>query len=157
MQKIIRYSLLLFLFSCQTTIEEKVEYTQEQKPVPIKAVEEKYPETKKLELMPVLYYTYDSSSLSISARKKLQKNLLWMQENKNVKILVEGHCDERGTREYNLALGERRAYAVKRFLVNGGIKSSRIQVVSYGEERPAALGVGEGVYRYNRRTEIKIR
>ena len=71
-------------------------------------------------------------------------------------IRLEGHCDERGTREYNLALGEKRAQSVKEFLIVNGISSSKIDVVSYGEERPDRLGSSESAYKANRRVEISL-
>ncbi|MGE4322324.1 MAG: peptidoglycan-associated lipoprotein Pal [Sphingobium sp.] len=81
----------------------------------------------------------------------LQSQAAWLQQNPNVRITIEGHCDERGTRDYNIALGERRANAAKNYLASLGIDSSRISTVSYGKERPAALGSDEGSWAQNRR------
>ena len=73
-----------------------------------------------------------------------------------MRVIIEGHADERGTREYNLALGERRANAVKNYLVALGIAPERIETISYGKERPAVLGTGEAVWRLNRRAVTKV-
>lgn len=152
-----KYLLLVLLFSCQQAVDEELNFSEDKKvQVATKDVKQST-SAKKLKLKPTIYFSYDSSSLSGNARKKLQNDLLWLQYNKKVKVVIEGHCDERGTREYNLALGERRAYALARFFINGGIASKRVRVVSYGEERPAALGIDESQYRLNRRAEVKVR
>lgn len=152
-----KYLLLILLFSCQPAIDEELNFSEDKQVQTAKKDIKKDIPAEKLKLEPTIYFSYDSSSLSGKARKKLQNDLLWLQHNKKVKVVIEGHCDERGTREYNLALGDRRAYAVARFLINGGISSKRISVVSYGEERPAALGMSESKYRLNRRAEVKVR
>lgn len=149
-----KYLLLLLLFNCQHVIDKESRTTENRTPIFVRGEDNKNAVNK---LEPTMYFAFDSSSLSVSARKKLQNNLLWMQSNTKANIIIEGHCDERGTREYNLALGERRAYAVKRFLVNGGINAARIRTVSFGAERPAIFGMGEGIYRLNRRAEIKVK
>ena len=81
----------------------------------------------------------------------MTKQAAWLQKYPNVRVTVEGHCDERGTREYNLALGDRRANSAKNYLVARGVSASRITVISYGKERPAALGSDEASYAQNRR------
>ena len=86
----------------------------------------------------------------------LEKQIAWLKKYGGVKVVLEGHCDERGTREYNLALGERRANAVKDFLVAMGISPNRIKVISYGKERPAALGHNEASWKQNRRAVTVI-
>ena len=103
----------------------------------------------------VIYFEYDKfdlSSLAISEIRALANSI----ESKSNKIRIEGHCDERGTREYNLALGERRANAVSELLQVNGISSSRITTVSYGEERPIAYGSNESSWSKNRRALIKV-
>ena len=75
---------------------------------------------------------------------------------RQIKVVIEGHCDERGTREYNIALGAKRANSIKNYLVQGGIINSRVRVVSYGKERPAAVGTGEAVWSKNRRAVTTI-
>ncbi|GAB5389543.1 MAG: peptidoglycan-associated lipoprotein Pal [Alphaproteobacteria bacterium] len=96
-------------------------------------------------------FGFDSAALSPSARETVKMQAEWMKAFPATTIMVEGHCDERGTREYNLALGARRATAVKNYLVALGVSSSRIKTISYGKERPAAAGSTESAYRQNRR------
>ena len=98
----------------------------------------------------VLFAT-DSSDVDSEAQSILTAQLAWLRKFPNVRATIEGHCDERGTREYNLALGERRAQAAKTFLVNAGIDASRLTVISYGKERPAAEGSDESAWARNRR------
>jgi peptidoglycan-associated lipoprotein len=89
-------------------------------------------------LAEVIYFEFDSSSLSDTARSQLQQNAEWLRADSNRRITIEGHTDEVGTPEYNLALGERRALTTKQYLVQLGIDESRIEIVTYGEERPAS-------------------
>lgn len=98
-----------------------------------------------------VFFDYDSSVINSEGEATLQRQAEWMKKNKNVSVTIEGHCDERGTREYNLALGERRASAAKSYLVSLGIASSRISTISYGKERPAVVGSDEGSWSQNRR------
>ena len=98
-----------------------------------------------------VFFALDKSSLSSESRSMLEKQIAWLKKYGGVNVVVEGHCDERGTREYNLALGERRANAVKDFLVAMGISPNRVKVISYGKERPAALGHNEASWKQNRR------
>lgn len=98
-----------------------------------------------------VFFDYDSSSLSSEAQATLQKQAEWLGRYPNVNITVEGHCDERGTREYNLALGERRASAAKKYLVSLGVSSGRISTISYGKERPAVVGSDDSSFSQNRR------
>jgi peptidoglycan-associated lipoprotein len=97
------------------------------------------------------YFEYDSFALNPQARDTLQKQAGWLKLYPQYRITVEGHCDERGTREYNLALGERRASSIKAFLVAQGIPANRIRTISYGKERPEVLGSDESAYAKNRR------
>lgn len=98
-----------------------------------------------------VFFDYDSSSLTAEGRATLEKQSAWLNKYPNVAVTVEGHCDERGTREYNLALGERRAQAVKNYLVSLGVPASRLNTISYGKERPAVVGADEEAYSKNRR------
>ncbi|SNB62784.1 peptidoglycan-associated lipoprotein [Arboricoccus pini] len=98
-----------------------------------------------------VYFGYDSSSVDQAGQQTLDRQSAWLKQFGNVAVTVEGHTDERGTREYNLALGERRAAAAKAYLVASGVPASRINTVSYGEERPADAGKDENAYALNRR------
>ena len=84
-----------------------------------------------------MLFDHDQHSIRSDAQTVLQKQAAWLKQYPQAKLMVEGHCDERGTREYNLALGDRRAYAVKEFLVSLGVDAARLQTKSYGKERPA--------------------
>lgn len=103
-----------------------------------------------------VYFAFDSATLSPMAQDTLRQKAAFLQDNAGVSVTVEGHCDERGTNEYNLALGERRAESVKAFLVDLGVSSSRMTTISYGEERPADPGSNEEAWSKNRRAEFKI-
>jgi peptidoglycan-associated lipoprotein len=98
-----------------------------------------------------IFFDYDRNSLKPISKRILQRQAVWLKKYSSVKITVEGHADERGTREYNLALGERRANSAKDYLVALGISTSRIRVISYGEERPEAVGSNKGAWSQNRR------
>jgi len=98
-----------------------------------------------------VFFNLDKSELSPEARATLGKQAVWLKRYGAVKVTIEGHCDERGTREYNMALGARRANSARAYLVALGVEASRIQTVSYGAERPAVLGTGEAVWSQNRR------
>jgi len=102
----------------------------------------------------VFYFEYDSSTLTPEALDAVNANVAVLQRN-NVNVRLEGHSDERGTREYNLALGERRANSVRDYMVASGIPSVRIETISFGEERPIAYGTGEANWSVNRRVELK--
>ena len=98
-----------------------------------------------------VFFGYDSSELDSDAQELLQDQVAWMKQH-DVSVTIEGHCDERGTREYNLALGEKRAQSVKNYLISLGVDSSRVSTVSYGKERPAVVGSNEGAWSQNRRS-----
>jgi len=98
-----------------------------------------------------VYFNFNSSEINSNAQKTLMRQVRWLKEHSDVNIIVEGHADERGTREYNLALGEKRANSSKSFLVANGISSSRISVISYGKEHPEAPGSDEASWSKNRR------
>lgn len=98
-----------------------------------------------------VHYDFDKSSLSEESKATLVRQADWLQAHQQYNVLIEGHCDERGTREYNLGLGERRADAAARFLAEKGVEGNRIRTVSYGKDRPiAAAGSQEEIYRLNR-------
>lgn len=100
-----------------------------------------------------VYFAFDSSAIDASSKTLLDGYAAWLNDN-NVKTTIEGNCDERGSREYNLALGQRRADSVKDYLVSQGVSSSRIDTVSFGEEKPECTGSGEACWAQNRRAEI---
>ena len=102
-------------------------------------------------------FEFDSAKLSNEAQDILRKKAEWLKENPRARIIIEGHCDERGTNEYNLALGDRRAYSSKRFLVDLGIDDSKLTTVSYGEERPIDTGSDEDAWAQNRRAHFVIK
>lgn len=97
-----------------------------------------------------VFFDYDKSDLSVDARATLGRQADWLKKY-HVSLVVEGHTDERGTREYNLALGERRANAVKNFLVAQGVPAASLSTISYGKERPAVSGDNEAAWAQNRR------
>lgn len=101
----------------------------------------------------VVYFDYDSSVVKDEAMPIIRAHAEYLSNN-GASITLEGHADERGTREYNIALGERRADAVRRIMMANGVGSNQIKIVSYGEERPAALGHSEDAWALNRRSEI---
>ncbi len=102
----------------------------------------------------VIYFEFDSSDVTSEARDIISSHAQNLSQNAKLSIVLEGHADERGTREYNVALGESRAKAVKQLLVVQGVSSAQIQVISFGEERPAAVGHDESAWSLNRRVEL---
>lgn len=101
-----------------------------------------------------VYFAFDSSNLSAEAKESLDVVAEWLNSKADINIILEGHCDERGTRDYNLALGQRRAEAAKNYLVSKDVDATRIKVVSYGKERPEFVGKGESVWSKNRRAVV---
>lgn len=101
-------------------------------------------------------FDYDQSSLTAKAKEILKNNAEWLKDNTKVSIQVEGHCDSRGTIEYNVALGERRAISVKNYLSNLGVKASRINTISYGKERPIVNSESESAWARNRRANFVV-
>lgn len=98
-----------------------------------------------------IFFDFDSSALSPEAQEQLKQNASWMQKNTRTSVTIEGHCDERGTDEYNIALGERRAEAAQNYLVTLGVSGNRLSTVSYGEEKPFDPGHNEEAWAKNRR------
>lgn len=103
-----------------------------------------------------VYFAFDSSELASDTKDALKSNADYLKANGNVDIQVEGHCDERGGRQYNLALGERRAKAVRDYLVALGVESKRLSTISYGSERPKAEGSDESAWSQNRRANFVV-
>jgi peptidoglycan-associated lipoprotein len=104
-----------------------------------------------------VFFDTDRSNIRGDQRPVLERQAGWMGRYPQVQVMVEGHADERGTREYNLALGQRRANAARDVLVAGGVSSSRISTISYGKDRPAALGSDEAAWAQNRRAVTVVR
>lgn len=98
-----------------------------------------------------VFFDFDKYNLKPDARAALERQAAWLQRYPAVTIVIEGHCDERGTREYNLALGERRANSARDYLIALGVSANRVKTLSYGEERPVALGSNDAAWAQNRR------
>ena len=103
-----------------------------------------------------IYFDYDQATLSDAARAALEKHARWIQARPTARITVEGHCDERGTVEYNLALGDRRAQVTRDYLVGLGVPKNRLNAVSFGKERPVDPGHEEGAWAKNRRAHFAV-
>lgn len=114
-----------------------------------------YADTQKQVELERIHFAFDKYDLDTNSRQILQNNALYMEQNPHTSIILEGHCDERGSDEYNLALGERRARAAAQYLINLGVESSRIRTISYGEEKPLNPASNEAAWRLNRRAEFK--
>jgi peptidoglycan-associated lipoprotein len=146
----------------QTQIEEKIDnqIVPEQTFETIEnedqasAISEK--ENSEIEVQDRVFFAYDSSEISDEAKKILDVQSLWLKSDESIKIIIEGHCDEKGTREYNIALGEKRANAAKQYLTKSGIASSRIKTISYGKEKLAYFGADEEVISKNRRAVVVV-
>ena len=140
--------------------EPEVTETTPPPPPPVEEEEPVMEEEVEPVKMPVLedvFFDFDKFSLTMSAQRKLDKNATQLRDASSFKILIEGHCDERGTNAYNLALGEKRAKAAKDYLVSQGIAASRISTVSYGEERPFDTGHDETAWSKNRRGHFVVK
>ena len=112
-----------------------------------------YEETTKLQ---DIHFNFDKYDLDNNAKKTLQQNAQFLKNNPRMKIEIQGHCDERGTNNYNIALGQRRAHSTKKFLVSQGIDSSRVNVISYGEEKPFCFDSNETCWFQNRRAHFMV-
>lgn len=161
------FAALLLLGACATEPENTQETTSEGE-IMTEQVEETVTTTEiagpvagsqedlAVEVGDRVFFAFDSSELDNEARDTVQKLAAWMQANPAVTVTVEGYCDERGTREYNLALGERRANAARDYLVALGVNPSRLSTISYGKERPAVMGSNEYAWAQNRRDFFKV-
>ena len=114
------------------------------------------PKTALIKVGDRVLFGYDSSELDDDDRAILNNQSKFLNQNPSLRVTIQGHCDERGTREYNLALGEKRASSVKDYLISLGINSERISVVSYGKERPQVLGSNKAAWSMNRRSVTTI-
>jgi peptidoglycan-associated lipoprotein len=124
--------------------ETEIEEAMQQKPV------------EEVSSLNDIYFAFDDYELSAAAQTILQKNASWIKNNPRAKVQIEGHCDERGTNEYNMALGERRANSAKKYLIKLGIKEAQLSTISYGEEKPLDPGHTEDAWAKNRRDHLKI-
>lgn len=104
-----------------------------------------------------VYFDYNAHDLTEQAKATMAKNAGWLRANAGVRAVIEGHCDNRGSTEYNLALGEKRARVVRKYLVGLGIERDRLSIVSYGEEQPLDFGENEGSHARNRRAEFRVK
>lgn len=139
-------SIILSLTACSTTPDQSVNSTASESQ--IQELENKVGDR--------VFFEFDSSAITTEGQDTLRKQAQFMGENPDLKFTIEGYADERGTREYNLALGERRANSVKQFLLSVGIDASRVATVSYGKEKPAVLGSNDWAWSQNRRGVTKI-
>jgi peptidoglycan-associated lipoprotein len=103
-----------------------------------------------------IFFDFDKSEIRPDSREKLDKAAAWMKAHPETEFLLEGHCDERGTREYNLALGDRRANATRDYLASLGVDASKLKTISYGKERPFVEGHDESAWSKNRRTHFVV-
>jgi peptidoglycan-associated lipoprotein len=131
-------------------------------PAPAPAASQDEPSSRFTDWQPVpqlktVYYDFDSSDLLPASRDTLKRNAEYLKANTGIQVLVEGNCDERGTFEYNMALGQRRADAVREYLSGLGVEPGRIGTISYGQEKPAVEGNDEAAWAKNRRADLKIR
>ena len=99
-----------------------------------------------------VFFATNESILTTASRETLRSQAAWLRKNPSINVILEGHADERGTREYNLALGEKRAQSVKNYIISLGVSSDRVSTISYGKERPSVVGSHEGAWSQNRRS-----
>ncbi len=134
-----------------TTSVSQTPVTRDESTQEIPGVVPGSPEDLVLNVGDRVFFDFNKYNLNAEAQATLQRQAAWLIKHSGSQIAVEGHCDERGTREYNLGLGERRANAVKEYLVSLGVDAGRIETISYGKERPVALGPNESSWSQNRR------
>lgn len=146
--------VLAFLAGCSSSSNTKDDANANAQPVEQAPVQEVVEQAPVEVLQTVFYFDFDDSTLKPGARAELTKHAMRLKDTPR-SVRIEGHTDERGSREYNMALGERRANAVRDFLVLQGVDASMLEVVSYGEERPQAMGSNESAWSQNRRAEVK--
>ena len=147
--------LLLLLPFCTVGDEPSANESVVEEGVRGVTISKKAPETQAILANATVYFEYDSSRLTSKSIQTLKGLISVLENNRNLDIVLEGHADERGTREYNLALGQRRAESVAAYLLSNGVRRNQLKTISYGEERPAALGSNNASWAKNRRVEIK--
>ena len=166
---LISFFLIFFVFACSTTPKDEADTTgsgSTTSTASVSSESESDGETSSIEpgsqedlIVNVgdrVFFDYDSSELDADAQELLQDQVAWLKQYSSVSVSIEGHCDERGTREYNLALGEKRAQSVKNYLVSLGISADRVSTISYGKERPAVVGSNDGAWAQNRRSVTTV-
>ncbi len=168
MKRLIQFALVLALAAvvagsvgcskktAPTVVPPQVEPARPSEPAPTTPAPSQQPPPVELTFQPA-FFDYDKYNVRQDAVAALTHNAKLLTDHAAVRVLIEGHCDERGTREYNLALGDRRARAAKDFLVRYGIDASRIETISYGKERPFAMGSNEVSWQQNRRAHFVIK
>src|SRR5437588_4123854 len=147
------------LTSTTTTVAKPDDFVQE-KPVQEETLPNDIEELNRVAqqrgLIADAFFNYEESTLSAEAQNALQTSASWLKKNPQYNLLIEGHCDERGTEQYNLALGDRRANTAKEYLATLGVDAARIRTVSYGEERPFDPGHDESAWAKNRRAHLVL-
>ncbi len=138
-----------------TEKERGFEETKET-PTPIEDQDSRLAKLNAQRVLGTIYFDFDKSDLKSEALEQLKKNAEWLKANAGMRVRIEGNCDERGTVEYNLALGERRAVSAKNYLLKAGIEAARIETISYGEEHPVDPGHNEEAWRKNRRDDFVL-
>ncbi len=168
LKKLLTLSAVLLIISCQsktkhdeakteedkmseTVIEDKGSYQTLDEQQAAAMNQQTQTQIQEIEVQDRVLFGYDSSELTDESKKILDTQVAWLKSDPSIKITVEGHCDERGTREYNIALGEKRANSAKNYLVANGVDESRVKTLSYGKERPAFFGATEEMFAKNRR------
>ncbi len=139
-----------------TEQEQGFEETQEIPATPIEDQDSRLARLNAQKVLGTVYFDFDKSDLRPDALDQLRKNAEWLKANPGDRVRIEGNCDERGTVEYNLALGDRRAAAAKNYLVKAGIEASRIEIISFGEEHPVDPGHNEAAWQKNRRDDFVL-
>ena len=165
LKKFLTLSAVLLLVSCQSKtksddlrtedkaaaqVDNKGSYQTLEGEQQANALNQQVP-VQEIEVQDRVLFGYDSADLTDEAKKILDTQVSWLKSDAGIKITIEGHCDERGTREYNIALGEKRANAAKKYLTSNGVDAARIKILSYGKERPAFFGTSEEILAKNRR------
>lgn len=136
------------------TTPEQAQVTEQPVETPVEEVEETPQEMVKMPVLNDVFFEFDKSRLTDEGKRVLADNARQLKDAAGAKITIEGHCDERGTNAYNLALGERRANAAREYLVSLGVEAGRIATISYGEERPFDTGHDEAAWAQNRRAHF---
>ena len=139
-----------------TEKEQGFEETKETPGTPIEDQDGRLARLNAQKVLAAIYFDFDKSDLLSEALDQLRKNAEWLKANAGHRVRIEGNCDERGTVEYNLALGDRRAVVAKNYLLKAGIEASRIETISYGEEHPVDPGHNEDAWQKNRRDDFVL-